>query len=269
MINNVDKDLIKELRKRTGIGLLKCKRALIESDGNIELAVDNIRKLGLQIDLNRSTRCTLFGLVAAKILPNYQTGVIIEINCETDFVAKNDIFCKFSETVINIALEESINNIDVLRSRIKQQSVVLMNTVGENIKLNNFSVIKGNFLVDYVHGSKIGVIVSVSRKINNSIVKNIAMHIAARNPRYIYVDDIPEEIIIRERQIQTDIAAQLGKSQKVVKNIIEGRMDNFINELVLTKQEFVMDTNKKVEDILNEHSIKIDSFVRFEIGSSY
>lgn len=269
MINYIDKDLIKELRRRTGIGVIKCKQALIESNGNIELAINSLRKLGLQVDLNKLNRSTLFGLIAVKILPDHQTGVIIELNCETDFVAKNDIFRKFSESIINVALDESINDINVLKSRMRRQNVVLMDIVGENIKINKFSVVKGNFLVAYVHGLKIGVIVSAFGKVNRNIVKNIAMHIAARNPRYIYVDNIPKEIIMQERQIQTDVAMKLGKSQKVVKNIVEGRMNNFINELVLTQQDFVMDTNKNVGDILNEHCIKIDSFVRFEVGNNY
>lgn len=266
MINDINKNLIKELRRRTGISLIKCKQALVKSNGNIDLAIDSIRNLGLKIDLNKSKRSTLSGSVASKITFDHKIGLIIEVNCETDFVVKNIIFQKFIEIVMNIALDESIDDIDILRNRVKQQRSILINKVGENIKINNFAVLRGSFVSSYIHGSRIGVIISVSGKIHKNIIKYIAMHIAARNPKYIYIDDIPESVMIRERHIQTNIAMQSGKSQKIVEQIVIGRMDNFFNECVLLKQDFIMDTNSSVGDILEKYCIKINSFIRFEIG---
>lgn len=269
MTDNISKDLVKELRKRTGISIIKCKQALIESKANIELAIDNIRKLGLKIDSNKFSRSTSSGKISVKISNNNTIGLIIEINCETDFVAKNNIFQEFTETVINIALRESICDIFVLQNRMKKKCLALINKVGENIKINKFSVLTGDFLESYVHGLKIGVIVSSSRKINKNIIKHIAMHIAAKNPKYINIHDIPEDVINRERKIQTDIAMQLKKPKQFIEKIVSGRMEKFFNEVVLVKQDFIMDPDKNIGEILNEYCIKINDFVRFEIGNDY
>lgn len=269
MINNINKDLIKVLRKRTSISLIKCKQALIESNGNIELAIDNLRKSGLTTHVNTSNRSTPAGLIAIKMTSNQKKGFIIEINCETDFVSKNSIFQEFIKTVITTALNESINNIDVLRIKFEKQRLLLMNQIGENIQINRFLVLTGDFLSSYVHRSKIGVIVSASGNIDKNIVKNIAMHIAARNPKYLYLNDVPDDIINREQHVQTNIAEKSSKSPEILKKIIKGRMERFINEIVLTKQEFILDTNKKVEHVLDEYCIEINDFIRFEIGDTY
>lgn len=267
MINNViNNNLIKELRRRTGVGVFKCKQALIEANGNVELAMYNMRKSGLKTDLSKSGRRTTSGLISVEIASNHRTGVMIEVNCETDFVAKNNVFKEFTKIATTTALSESINNIAILESKMKEHITVLINKVGENIKIRRLVILRGNYLSSYVHFTKIGVIISTSGKLNTNVIKQIAMHIAAKNPRYIDVNNIEPNVMIQERQIQIDIALKSGKNQKVIEKVIEGRIDKFIREIVLTKQDFIIDNNKTVGSILNDYGIKVDNFVRFEIG---
>lgn len=267
-MSNVDNALVRELRRRTGVGILKCKQALIKTKGDINLAIDNIRKSGLKICLNKSSRLTPSGLIAVKVESNNTIGFIIEINCETDFVARSDIFQKFADAILDIALQESIVNINILKTRFETQRLELINKVGENIKIHRFSVLTGDFISSYVHNSKIGVILSVEceKKINEKIFKHIAMHIAAKNPKYIDLNDISKEVMIKERRIQTDIVMRTGKSQKNSEKIIEGRIDKLMSEIVLTKQDFIMDVNKTVDSVLNEYCVKVRNFIRFEMG---
>ncbi|CAD83343.1 elongation factor Ts (EF-Ts) [Candidatus Blochmanniella floridana] len=268
MIDHVNSDLIRELRKRTSVSIIKCKQALIDSNGDIELAIDNMRKSGLQTDFIQSNRLTPSGLIAIKIEPNKQKGLMIEINCETDFVSRNSMFREFINTVMVTALNESINNINALKTRFEEQRLFLMNKIGENIKIRRFFVLIGNFLSSYIHRSRIGVLVSASGKINEDIIKHVAMHIAARNPKYVGVSNISEDIMIRERHIQMDIAKKFKKDPEILEKIVEGRMEKFMSEIVLEKQDFVMDINRTVGSILDEYCIKINNFVRFEIGDN-
>ncbi|URJ30805.1 translation elongation factor Ts [Candidatus Blochmannia vicinus (nom. nud.)] len=265
---NINNDLIKELRKRTSIGVVECKQALIKANGNIELAIDNMRKSGLKTAYKKSGRATSSGLIAVEITSNKQYGIMIEINCETDFVAKDSTFQEFAKTVRITALNEKINNIDVLKTRFEEQRSNIISQVGENINIRRFIVLMGNFLGCYVHGSKIGVIVNVSGDVTADLVKHIAMHIAAKNPKYINVDDIPKDAMIREYRIQMDIAVKSGKSYKIAEKITEGRMNKFLNDIVLIKQNFIMDDNKTIEQLLTEYHIRINNFVRFELGEN-
>ncbi|WP_423775064.1 translation elongation factor Ts [Candidatus Blochmannia vicinus (nom. nud.)] len=265
---NINNDLIKELRKRTSIGVVECKQALIKANGNIELAIDNMRKSGLKTAYKKSGRATSSGLIAVEITSNKQYGIMIEINCETDFVAKDSTFQEFAKTVRITALNEKINSIDVLKTRFEEQRSNIISQVGENINISRFIVLMGNFLGCYVHGSKIGVIVNVSGDATADLVKHIAMHIAAKNPKYINVDDIPKDAMIREYRIQMDIAVKSGKSYKIAEKITEGRMNKFLNDIVLIKQNFIMDDNKTIEQLLTEYHIRINNFVRFELGEN-
>lgn len=264
---NINRDLIKELRRRTNISIMRCKQALIQANGDLELAIDNMRKFGAEVAEKKSGRTTLSGLIITKISSNKQLGIMMEINCETDFVAKGPIFKEFANTVITTALNEEIDNIDVLNDKFKMQRINLISKVGENINIRRFSVLTGIFVNCYTHMSKIGVMISLNNYIINvELVKNIAMHIIAKNPLFIHINDIPKDVIIRERQIQKNIAINFGKSQNILEKIIEGRMNKFFNEIVLTKQNFILDINKTVGDLLNEHHLQIHSFIRFEIG---
>lgn len=264
---NISNDLIKELRKRTNISIMKCKEVLIQTNGNIDLAIDNIRKFGLEITEKKSGRLTPSGLIITKVSPNKQYGIMIEINCETDFVAKENVFQEFANTIIITALNEKIDNLDKLNDKFRIQRANLISIVGENINICRFAILTGNFISCYTHLSKIGVLISVSdHVINTELIKYIGMHIIAKNPRFIHINDIPKDVIIHERQIQMNIAVHSGKSQNILDKIIEGRMNKFFNDIVLTRQNFILDINKTIGKLLDEHHLKIHNFIRFEIG---
>ncbi|WP_159714372.1 translation elongation factor Ts [Blochmannia endosymbiont of Camponotus nipponensis] len=265
---DINNNLIKELRKRTGIGVLECKQALIAANGNLELAIDNMRKSGLKIAVQKSGRTTSSGLITVEIISTekYKYGIMMEINCETDFVAKDSTFQEFAKIVTITALNEKIDSIDILNTKFSEQRSNLVSKVGENIKIRRLITLTGNFLGCYVHRSKIGVIVTASGNVTTDVIKHIAMHIAARSPRYVSVDDIPSDIMMRENNIQMDIAMRSGKSCKISEKITEGRVNKFINDIVLLKQNFIMDISKTVEQLLNDHCIRINNFARFELG---
>lgn len=266
---NIDNNLVKELRRRTNIGIMKCKEVLIKTNGNLEMAIDSIRKFGLEIAEKKSGRLTPSGLIITKIFSNKQYGIMVEINCETDFVVRESVFQKFANTVVITALHEKIDNLAVLNDKIKEKRVQLISEIGENVNICRFSVLKGNFISCYTHMLKIGVMLSLNyRVIDTELIKYIAMHIVAKNPKFIHVNDVPKDVIIRERHIQRDIAINSGKPQHVLEKIITGRMDKFLNEIVLTRQNFILDENKTVGKLLNEHHLKIHEFVRFEIGDN-
>lgn len=268
--NNINNHLIRELRKRTNISIVKCKEALIQSHGDIEVAIDNIRKFGLEIAASKSQRITTSGIVIAKVTVNKQRGVIIEINCETDFVARDSFFQEFANAVVTTALNENINNIDILNDFFEKKRIELIAKVKENVSIRRFSVLTGSCISCYTHVFKIGVIISISNNATEveEFVKGIAMHIIAKNPRFIHVNDIPKDVILREYRIQKEISDNLGKSQDILERIITGRMNKFFNEVVLLQQNFVLDTNKTVGALLDINNIKICGFVRFELGDN-
>lgn len=264
----IDNNLIKELRRRTGVGIIKCKESLIQAHGDLELAIDNIRKFGLEIAEKKSCRIMSSGIVVTKISENKQRGVMIEVNCETDFVARENEFKEFVHSVAITALNENINDINVLKDVFKKQRAILIAKFGENIDIQRFAVLTGICIGCYTHIFKIGVLISVnSRVILTQLIKNITMHIVAKNPKFIHTNDVPKDVIMREYSIQKDIAKNLNKSKDVLEKIISGRMNRFFNEIVLTRQNFILDINKTIGELLNEHHIKIYNFIRFEIGN--
>ncbi|CUX95968.1 Elongation factor Ts [Candidatus Mikella endobia] len=273
MVNKITAAMIKEIRERTGISLLECKKALVESQGNIELAIDNMRKLGKVKAAKKAGSVATKGSILTKITPNLKYGVIIEINCETDFVAKNFYFQAFCDVVINLAINERIMDIDTLKKQVENKRTELIVKVGENINIRRMGILEGDTLVSYLHNTHIGVIVSV---INTDLVstndvtlvmKHVAMHIAASKPEYINVKDIPSDIVSHEKTIQRDIIRQSGKiSPDITQKIIEGRMRKFFEEICLNEQLFVMDHSKTVGKFLCESGIQINNFIRFEVG---
>lgn len=264
---NINSNLIKELRRRTSVSIMECKQALMQAHGDLELAIDNIRKFGLEITVKKSGCVTLSGLIATKISSNKQYGIIVEINCETDFVAKGEIFKEFIDTIIVTALNEKIDDINILNFKFQKKRTDLIAKVRENINIRRFAALKGAYVYCYTHASKIGVLVSIKNHVvTTELIKNIAMHIVAKNPKFIRINDIPKDIILREYHIQKDIVMHFNKSQDILEKIIEGRMNKFFNKIVLTKQNYVLDTNKTVGNVLDEHHLEISQFIRFELG---
>ncbi|AJJ64248.1 translation elongation factor Ts [Yersinia aldovae] len=257
--------LVKELRERTAAGMMECKKALVEANGDIELAIDNMRKSGQAKAAKKAGRIAAEGIILAKVSADGKFGVILELNCETDFVAKDAGFKAFGEEVINAALADKITDIDVLKAKFEEQRANLVAKIGENINIRRIAVLEGDVLGTYLHGARIGVMVAATGA-DEELVKHIAMHIAASKPEYVKPDDVPAEVVAREHQIQLDIAIESGKPREIAEKMVEGRMRKFTGEVSLTGQNFVMDPSKTVGDLLKENNANVVNFIRFEVG---
>ncbi|CNI20895.1 MULTISPECIES: translation elongation factor Ts [Yersinia] len=257
--------LVKELRERTAAGMMECKKALVEANGDIELAIDNMRKSGQAKAAKKAGRIAAEGIILAKVSADGKFGVILELNCETDFVAKDAGFKAFGEEVINAALADKIADIDVLKAKFEEQRANLVAKIGENINIRRVAVLEGDVLGTYLHGARIGVMVAATGA-DEELVKHIAMHIAASKPEYVKPEDVPAEVVAREHQIQLDIAIESGKPREIAEKMVEGRMRKFTGEVSLTGQNFVMDPSKTVGDLLKENKADVVNFIRFEVG---
>ncbi|HDL7708838.1 TPA: elongation factor Ts [Yersinia enterocolitica] len=257
--------LVKELRERTAAGMMECKKALVEANGDIELAIDNMRKSGQAKAAKKAGRIAAEGIILAKVSADGKFGVILELNCETDFVAKDAGFKAFGEEVINAALADKITDIDVLKAKFEEQRANLVAKIGENINIRRVAALEGDVLGTYLHGARIGVMVAATGA-DEELVKHIAMHIAASKPEYVKPEDVPAEVVAREHQIQLDIAIESGKPREIAEKMVEGRMRKFTGEVSLTGQNFVMDPSKTVGDLLKENNADVVNFIRFEVG---
>lgn len=257
--------LVKELRERTGAGMMECKKALVEAQGDIELAIDNMRKSGQAKAAKKAGRVAAEGVILTKIAQGGKYGVIIELNCETDFVAKDGGFKAFGDEVITTALNERIADVEALKAKFEEKRTALVAKIGENINIRRLGVLEGDVLGSYLHGARIGVMVSAAGA-DEELLKHIAMHIAASKPEYVNADNVPADVVAREHQIQLDIAMQSGKPREIAEKMVEGRMRKFTGEISLTGQHFVMDPSKTVGQLLGEHGAKVNNFIRFEVG---
>ncbi|QCI20378.1 elongation factor Ts [Buchnera aphidicola (Brachycaudus cardui)] len=257
-------ELIKILRSRTGAGFLECKRALFEENGDIELAIDNLRKSGKTHAEKKINNITKQGMIFLKT--ENDIGVILELNSETDFVSQDNLFILLGKNIISTALKNKIKDINEIRDIFEDKRIDLVSKVGENINIRRFHFMQGENIVSYIHGVRIGVLVDANYFNNSIMLKNIAMHIAASKPKYVHPKNVSNAVFKREYDIQVELAKKLNKPSSVLKKIVEGRMNKFINNISLTGQNFIMDSNKTVGDILNEQNGYIKSFIRFELG---
>ncbi|OSN06636.1 elongation factor Ts [Lonsdalea iberica] len=257
--------LVKELRERTGAGMMECKKALVEANGDIELAIDNMRKSGQAKAAKKAGRVAAEGIILTKIAEDGKYGVIAELNCETDFVAKDAGFKAFGEEVANAALNDRITDVEALKAKFEDQRTALVAKIGENINIRRISVLSGEALGSYLHGARIGVMVAATGA-DEELIKHIAMHIAASKPEYVKAEDVPADVVAREHQIQLDIAMQSGKPREIAEKMVEGRMRKFTGEISLSGQHFVMDPSKTVGQLLKEHNADVTSFIRYEVG---
>ncbi|AWH89492.1 translation elongation factor Ts [Limnobaculum parvum] len=258
--------LVKELRDRTAAGMMECKKALVEANGDIELAIDNMRKSGQAKAAKKAGRVAAEGVILTKIAADAKVGVIMEVNCETDFVAKDAGFLAFANATVDAALAENIDDVEVLKAKFEEQRTALVAKIGENINIRRIMLVKGDRLGAYMHGARIGVLVSATGTTDDELVKHVAMHIAASKPEFVSPDDVPAEVVTREHEIQIDIAMQSGKPREIAEKMVEGRMRKFTGEISLTGQAFVMDPSKTVGDLLKENKAGVVQFTRFEVG---
>lgn len=262
---NITAAMVKELRERTAAGMMECKKALVEAKGDIELAIDNMRKSGQAKAAKKAGRVAAEGIILAKISADGKHGIIVELNCETDFVAKDAGFIAFGDDVLNAALDGHISDIEVLKAKFEEQRANLVAKVGENMNIRRVALIDGEQLGLYLHGARIGVMVSITGA-NDELLKQVAMHIAASKPEYVKPENVPADVVAHERDIQIDIAMQSGKPREIAEKMVEGRMRKFTGEVSLTGQAFVMDPSKTVGDLLKENNADVISFIRYEVG---
>ena len=259
--------LVKELREKTGLGLMDCKKALQGSNGDIDLAIEELRKTSGLKASKKSSRSAADGLIGAVSKDGKVS--IVEVNCETDFVARDDSFQEFvKETVNQVAANPDSDLESLLRDSLEEKREKLVQKLGENIVVRRISrsVEQANSSGLYVHSNKkIGTIVSLEGG-NEATAKDIAMHIAATDPLAISPSDIPEEIILKEKEIFKAQSEDSGKPPEIVEKMIEGKINKYLAEVSLTEQDFVKDPNKKISDLLKENNATILSFTRFEVG---
>jgi elongation factor Ts len=254
--------LIKELREMTGAGMMDCKKALQETEGNVEEAIENMRKSGALKAAKKSTKVAAEGQVV--IRENGGKAALVEVNCQTDFVAKDSSFLDFANKVADYASTEN-PTIEDLKAKFEDERVALVAKIGENIDVRRVAYIEGDVVKTYIHnGGKIGVAVAGSG--GEDTLKNICMHVCASSPQFLSPDDVSAEVIAKERKIQIDIAMAEGKPADIAEKMVEGRMKKFSGEVSLTGQPFVMEPKKSVGDILKENKSTITSFLRVEVG---
>ena len=268
--------LVKELRERTGAGMMDCKKALVETNGDIDLAAEWLRKAGAAKADKKASRVAAEGRVAISSDEKSGRHVVLEVNSETDFVAKDDNFRAFVEQVAGVILVQRPANVEaLLRSSIDGRTVEdlrleLVTKVGENISVRRFDVVESRGTVGtYVHGSRIGVLVDLEGG-DAAFARDIAMQIASLAPRYVTNDDVPKELLDKEREIiQAQTAEETEKKPpEIVAKMVEGKLRKFVDEITLTGQVFVKDEKGKarVRDVLAQHKAKVKGFRRYEVG---
>ncbi len=247
-----------------------CKQALEESGGDMDKAVEILRKKGIAKAAKRSDREANEGIIKVATSQDGRQGFIVEINSETDFVAKNEKFQDFSNKVLNLITEKMPKDLDELMSltfdsqNIKTALANLSGVIGEKLIIKRFDILNGTTVVAYSHaGGKIGVVVALDQAGKNDLALEIAMQIAAMNAKYINIQDIPADEIAKEKEIYNEQLKQEGKPENLIAKIIEGKLAKFYQEVCLLEQEYIKDDSKRVKDILND--VKIEKFIRYSL----
>ncbi|RUO41220.1 elongation factor Ts [Pseudidiomarina aestuarii] len=262
--------LVKELRERTGAGMMDCKKALEETAGDIDAAIELMRKSGQAKAAKKAGRVAAEGVILTKTEGN--TGTLVELNCETDFVARDENFLSFGEKVINAAFAnkevdvEKLKATDLGGATVEETRETLVAKIGENMNVRRVITVSGGDIVEsYVHGGRIGVLVALTNG-DGELARDVAMHVAASAPQFVKPEDVSAEVVDNERRIQLDIAMQSGKPQEIAEKMVEGRMRKFTGEISLTGQAFVKDPSITVGDLLKSKGADVITFVRFEVG---
>jgi elongation factor Ts len=265
---------VKELRERTGAGMMECKKALVETDGNIETAIDNMRKSGAAKAEKKAGRVAAEGVVVTRVNDQANFAVIVEINSETDFVARDDSFKAFTDAVVDAALANKTNSVDALSAATvaSGETVELARTnliakIGENITVRRVQTVESTdgALNTYIHGGRIGVVAALKGG-DADLAKDIAMHAAATNPQFITPEEISEDVYNREKDIFTAQAIASGKPAEIAEKMVVGRMRKFAAEVCLVGQSFVKDPSTTVGDLLKSNSAEVIELVRLEVG---
>lgn len=278
MSANITAQDVNKLRQMTGVGIMDCKKALIEANGDFEAAVDILRKKGQKVSASRAGRDAAEGVAIALTSADHTTGVVIELNCETDFVAKNDEFGGFAHKVAELALNEQPSDLEGLKSlaidgrSIAEHITDMIGKIGEKIELSRYEMVKSEGVVSYIHSNKkIAVLVAVNKTLNEAIEaagKDVAMQIAALSPVAVDKDNVDADTVKREIEIGKEQARAEGKPEEMLEKIALGKLNKFYKDSTLLNQDFVKDSSVTVAKMLNnvDNGLTVKSFIRTQVG---
>jgi elongation factor Ts len=267
--------MVKELLERTGSVMMECKKALQEAEGDIDIAIENMRKSGLAKADKKSGRVAAEGRVVIEISDDGKSAAVVEVNCETDFVSGGDDFLSFVTAIAKTALANQPADISALSEMtlegssetIEEARKTKIAKIGENMQLRRFELLKsedGSF-GSYLHGSRMGVLVEMVNG-NDELIKDVAMHIAASNPMCVSESDVPADVLEKEKDILRAQALESGKPADIVEKMLTGRVRKYLAEITLLGQSFVKDPDKTVETLLADDGATVNNFVRYEVG---
>ncbi len=273
---NITSAQVKELRERTGAGMMECKKALVAANGDIDAAIEAMRKSGQAKAAKKAGRVAAEGVIAIKVAPDNKAAIMLEINTETDFAVKDETFKAFVDMVATRGLESEAVDLPALLSlpvnkeeaapTIIEARESLIAKIGENIQIRRMALIKSEGIVgSYCHGGRIGALVEISTE-DLALGKDLAMHIAASKPEVIAPEQLSAAIIDKEKEIYLAQAAKSGKPDDIIEKMVAGQIKKFIKEISLIGQPFVKDPSKSVEDLLKDRNAKVRSFIRFAVG---
>jgi elongation factor Ts len=271
---------VKRLRDQSGAGMMDCKNALTEADGDFEGAVELLRLKGVKDAGKRATRTAANGLVTAEVAANNSVGVLVELNCETDFVAKTDIFQQLAAEVARAAIGSgAFDRLGLLAAEVRPGTTVeqLIEQAGgslkEKLELGRFARFEGGYVTSYLHRSDaalpptLGVLVQIDKP-NVDVAKDLAQQIAAMRPLYVSRDDVPADVVEKERRIAEQITRDEGKPEQAIGKIVEGRLGAFFKDVVLTEQTFVKDNKTVIKQVLATDKLTVNGFARFQVGQA-
>jgi len=273
----VTAEAVKALRERTGAGMMECKKALVEAGGDLEAAAEIMRKSGLAKADKKAGRVAAEGVIAMELAPDGRSAAVVEVNSETDFVAREKDFQAFAADVAKAALAARPADLEgLLATKLPSGKTVeetrreLIARIGENIGVRRFDLVTAPAkLATYLHGTRIGTLISYEGG-DESLGKDIAMHVAAINPQYLSVDNVPADFVAKEREIEmakAEAEAQGKKPKDIIAKMVEGRLRKSLAEITLLSQPFVRDPDTTVEKLLKQHDAKVTGFVRYEVGA--
>jgi elongation factor Ts len=268
---NITADSVKQLRERTGAGMMECKKALVETAGNLDAAAELMRKTGLAKADKKAARVAAEGTVAIERSGNH--AVLVEVNCETDFVARSDEFQAFARNVAQVALTGAPADLDKLLAltgdgaSLDERRRALIAKIGENISVRRFVRVSATGPIGtYIHGSRIGSLVTLEGG-DEALARDLAMHVAALNPAYIDAADVPAEALGKEREILTEQTKGEKKPPDIIAKMVEGRLRKYLAEITLMGQAFVKDEDTTVEKLVKKSGAKVTQMVRYEVGA--
>ncbi len=270
---DISAQLVKELRERSGAGMMECKKALVENNGDIEIAMEWLRKSGLAKADKKAGRVAAEGRIVAAQAAG--SAVLVEVNSETDFVAKDASFMTFSDNVADVALKSGAADVDALKSAaypgggtVEEAAKTLVATIGENIQVRRMARVSNDGVIGtYIHGGRIGVLVSLKGG-SEDLAKGIAMHVAAMNPAYVRAEDVPADFLAKEKEIALSQMSDKEKAKpaEILEKIVGGKVNKIISEVTLLGQPYVLDTNTTVGDVLKKEGADVISVVRLAVG---